>query len=400
MSSQKYILVVNCGSSSLKFALYNLDDRHCVGKGSIVGIGVDAKPTPSTRGELLDTPEHVGIALDGQCTNTTEATDQLLKYLGKIVSLDSIVAVGHRVVHGGDLSEHCLLDPAKVLYLKSLYPLDPLHQPYNVEPIELIAERYPQIPQVACCDTIYHASIPKSNRIFGIPRQWYDKGVKRYGFHGLSYEYIETRLEKLSPKALKGNTIIAHLGSGASMSAMKNGKAYDTTMSFSTLDGLVMSTRPGFMDPGVILYLVQVAKFNEKQLEKFLCKECGLVGVSGISPDMEALLNSPAPEAKEAVDLFCHRLRCLMGSLTSTMGGLDTIVFTGGIGENSIPIRARAISDLKWLGAEIDDAKNAAATGDKEMLISSANSKIEVWRIPTNEEGIIVDHTCKLALGL
>lgn len=397
MSSQKYVLVVNCGSSSLKFALYTLGDKRCVGKGSILGIGVDAQPTASTKGELLDA--YPNATLDGNCSNTTEATDQLLNYLGKIMPVEDIVAVGHRVVHGGDLSEHCLVDPARITYLKSLYPLDPLHQPYNVEPIELISSRFPQIPQVTCCDTIYHATIPRLHRLFGIPRYWYDKGLKRYGFHGLSYEYIATRLEKLAPNALKGNTIIAHLGSGASISAMKDGKAYDTTMSFSTLDGLVMSTRPGFMDPGVILYLVQVAKFDDKKLEKFLCKQCGLLGVSGISPDMQALLASPEPEAKEAVDLFCHRLRCLMASLTCTLGGLETIVFTGGIGENSAPIRARAIADLNWLGAEIDDAKNAAATGDKEMVISSPKSKVEIWRIPTNEEAIIVDHTIRLALG-
>ncbi|MDD3288678.1 MAG: acetate/propionate family kinase [Alphaproteobacteria bacterium] len=397
MSSEAYVLVINCGSSSLKFALYNRGDRACVGQGSITGIGTS--PILSARGEKFTDTDHAPLALQGECRTTTEATEQLIQYLQTILPPKSLEAVGHRVVHGGEMSEHCLLTPAMLMYLKSLFSLAPLHQPYNMAAVDQIGLSHPEIPQVACLDTAFHATIPMTHRRFAIPRIWHDKGLRRYGFHGLSYEYIAAKLKTISPRAYSGNTIVAHLGNGASLCGIKAGKSYDTTMSFTALDGLVMGTRTGLLDPGIILYWMKEAKLDADAIEKLLYKQSGLLGVSGISSDMEPLLKSTETSAKEAVDLFCHRVRQESGALCSTMGGLDAFVFTGGMGENAPVIREKIAEGMKWAGMIIDPEKNAAAKGHSEQLISTPDSKVEVWRIPTNEESVIVNHTCKLAFG-
>lgn len=397
MSNEQYILVLNSGSSSLKFALYTKEEQKCIGSGLVKSIGVN--PEAKTKGDFFNNSSHEPFEVGESCHTVNHAITSLLSWLESFLPQDSLCAVGHRVVHGGDLSQHTVITPAIVTYLRSIVPLAPLHAPYNLAGIEQVAALHPEIPQVACLDTVFHTTIPVLHQRLPIPNRWYDKGVRRYGFHGLSYEYISAHLKDVAPKNYAGRTIIAHLGNGASLCALKEGQSFDSTMGFSVLDGLVMGTRPGCLDPGVLLYWMREAKYNVNTLEKLLYKECGLLGISGISSDMAVLLASEEPSAKDAIDMFCHRAIREISAMIGEMEGVDAIVFTGGMGENGAPIRDRICQGFNWLGASLDPEKNKKAFGSEDHLLSTPESKVEIWRMPTDEEGIIVGHTCRLVFN-
>jgi acetate kinase len=307
-----------------------------------------------------------------------------------------VCGVGHRVVHGGArYTRPTIVTPEVLEDLRGLIPLAPLHQPYNLAAIEAVWERLPGVPQVACFDTSFHRGQPAVAEIVPLPREIRDRGVQRYGFHGLSYEYIASVLPSVAPEIAGGRVIVAHLGSGASMCAMKDGKSLDSTLGFTALDGLCMGTRPGAVDSGVILYLFQELGLSPKDVETILYKKSGLLGISGISNDMRALLASSEAEARLAVDYFVYQAAKQIGALAAVLGGVDGLVFTAGIGENSPEIRQRICEASAWLGIDVD--KNANAR--KGPRISSDASRVSAWVIPTNEELMIARHTGAL-LGL
>lgn len=298
------------------------------------------------------------------------------------------VAIGHRVVHGGDhYINPVLVTPMIMNELKALIPFAPLHQPFNLRAIETLNQMHPDLPQIACFDTAFHRMRPPIADFFALPREYINLGVHRYGFHGLSYEYVVKQL--YTSQCLKPRTVIAHLGNGASICAVKDGKSYDSTMGFTALDGLMMGTRCGALDPGVVLYLMKFKGMSHDQIENLLYKESGLLGVSGLSSNMQTLLESTAIEAKEAVALFVYRARREIGALAAVLGGVDTIVFTGGIGENAPYIRKAICADMGWLGIEIDDNKNI----NDHVLINTTHSSVEIRVIPTDEEYVIANHT-------
>jgi acetate kinase len=304
-----------------------------------------------------------------------------------------VLGVGHRVVHGGArFSGPTLVTPDVLAELRTLIPLAPLHQPYNLSAIETVAERMPDVPQVACFDTSFHRGQPPVAEVVALPRDVVQGGVQRYGFHGLSYEYIASMLPTVAPAVADGRVIVAHLGSGASLCAMRSRRSMDSTLGFTALDGLCMGTRPGALDPGVVLYLFQVLGLSAKEVETILYKKSGLLGISGISNDMRVLLASQDPGARLAVDYFVYRAAKEIGALTAALGGLDALVFTAGIGENSPEIRLRIAEASSWLGVELDEEANQAG----KTRISRASSRVPVYVIPTNEELIIARHTGRL----
>jgi acetate kinase len=298
------------------------------------------------------------------------------------------------VVHGAQkFSQPVVLDAAMVDELRGFIPLAPLHQPHNLAGVDALSAALPGVPQVACFDTAFHRSQPEVAQLFALPRAITAQGVRRYGFHGLSYEYIaEVLPQRLDAARAHGRVIVAHLGNGASMCAMKDLKSQASTMGFTAVDGLMMGTRTGNLDPGVLLYLMEYRGMDAAALTKLLYKESGLLGVSGISQDMRILLESAAPEAREAVDLFCYRIVREIGSLAAALGGLDALVFTGGIGERGAPVREKVCAGLDWLGVRLDGAANAR----NATQISTSESRIAVCVIPTNEEWIIARHTARL----
>jgi len=297
------------------------------------------------------------------------------------------------VAHGGPkFPEPVVIDAGVLGDLESLIPLVPLHQPHNLQPIRAIMKRRPELPQVACFDTAFHRGHPRVADRFGLPDELYQSGVRRYGFHGLSYEYIARRLREVAPTIADGRVVIAHLGSGASMCALKNGKSVETTMGFSALDGLPMGTRCGSLDPGVLLYLMREKGMDADALEALLYKDSGLLGISGISNDLRDLLKSQEPRAIEAIDYFVYRIGQELGALAATLGGLDALIFTAGIGENSPEIRRRVCQDAAWLGIELDKDANEAG----RQCISRPGISPSVWVIPTDEERMIALHTRRL----
>jgi acetate kinase len=315
---------------------------------------------------------------------------------GVLNSADRIVAVGHRVVHGGlEYTKPTIVNDDILGDLEKFVPLAPLHQPHNLAAIRIVAKRNPGIPQVACFDTSFHTSIPAVGQAFALPRKYTEQGVRRYGFHGLSYEYIASVLPGVDPEAAKGRTVVAHLGNGASMCAMKELKSSACTLGFTAVEGLMMGTRCGTLDPGVMLYLMDECGMNTRDLEKLIYKESGLLGVSGISSDMRTLLESADPRAAEAVELFVYRITRELGSLAAALGGIDALVFTGGIGENAAPIRERVCRAAQWLGLEFDG--NANAGGGPR--ISREGSRVRAWVIPTDEELMIALHTRQALAG-
>jgi acetate kinase len=383
------IAVLNAGSSSLKFSLFEQ-------------VGGELELTLRGQAEGLQTaPRFVAKSASGE-TLSTHAWDDG-KRLGHADALDHIVAtlrgrlagthlagVGHRVVHGGLLYSQPVRVDAQVLDdLAQFVPLAPLHQPHNLTPIRLLQERQPTLPQVACFDTAFHRAQPELAQMFALPRELHDAGVRRYGFHGLSYEYIASRLPQLDPKAAQGRTVVLHLGNGASMCALAGGRSMASTMGFTAVDGLPMGTRCGAIDPGVILYLMDQRGMDARAIEKLIYNQSGLLGVSGVSSDMRTLLASKEPRAALAVDLYVYRIGRELGSLAAALGGLDALVFTGGIGENSAEIRARVCRAAAWLGVALDESANQAG-GPR---ISMADSATAAWVLPTNEELMIARHT-------
>ena len=382
------VLVLNAGSSSLKFSVFRegtVDTR-----GQIEGIGTGARfSVKDERGEKL-ADEKLQVA------DSRAAIEVLSKWLRSKYQGGRIAGVGHRVVHGGPGHSSPVVVSREILAeLKGLSPLAPLHQPHNLAPIEALLERMPDVPQVACFDTGFHRGHSDVATVVPIPREYRSKGVERYGFHGLSYEYIASKLPEIAPDIAEGRIVVAHLGSGASMAALKNRRSVDSSMGFTALDGLCMGTRPGALDPGIVLYLFQGLGLPVGKVEEILYKKSGLLGISGITNDMKELLSRSEPEARLAVDYFVFRAAKEIGALAAALGGIDALVFTGGIGENSPEIRKRISRASAWLGVELDEAANDAS-GPR---ISKPASKVSAWVIPTNEELMIARHTKKL-LGL
>jgi acetate kinase len=390
-----YAIVLNAGSSSLKFSVYQRPQGaawRLEARGQIEGIGTSPRfSAKDEAGERLADHQLDKAVRDGRA-----ALDSLAGWLRSRYGGARVVGVGHRVVHGGArYAGPTIVTPEVLDDLRALVPLAPLHQPYNLAAIEAVAERLPGVPQVACFDTSFHRGQPAVAEVVPLPREICRSGVQRYGFHGLSYEYIASVLPEVAPEIADGRVIVAHLGSGASLCAMKNRKSVDSTLGFTALDGLCMGTRPGSVDPGVILYLFQNLGLSAKEVETILYKKSGLLGISGISNDMRDLLTSTEPAARLAVDYFVYRAAKEIGALTAALGGIDGLVFTAGIGENSAEIRKRICEASAWLGIDLNQDANTR----KQPRISRAGSRVSAWVIPTNEELIIARHTGVL-LGL
>ncbi|RBI77016.1 acetate kinase [Roseovarius sp. TE539] len=379
-----HVLVLNAGSSSLKFGLFaQANDPEVLATGLIDRIGGTATlrlrgADDSTLSECELPPErardHAG-ALDAALAAIREAFPEA-----------DVMSVGHRVVHGGmDFSAPVAITPDILSRLEAFVPFAPLHQPHNLAGIRAALAAFPDAAQIACFDTAFHRRHPFVNDTFALPRAYYEKGVRRYGFHGLSYEYISGALATMDPALHDGRVAVAHLGNGASMCGLHGGRSIASSMGFSALDGLPMGTRCGQLDPGVVLYLMQEEGLDAGAISDLLYKQSGLLGMSGLSHDMRTLLASDDRRAGEAIDYFCFRIRRELGGLAAALDGLDGVVFTGGIGENAAPIRARACDGLGWIGVEIDADRNAAG----ETVISSSTSRVRVMVIPTNEELVI-----------
>jgi len=383
------ILVVNAGSSSVKFQIFehaNSDDPQRLIKGQVDGIGTRPRLRAESRDSkpLIDKTYAPQDVADGAAA--IAAAGDWLRETQKV----KLVAVGHRVVHGGPRYDRPVLINKEVLaQLEQFSSLAPLHQPNNLAPIRMLMTRRPEVAQVACFDTAFHRTHAAVADHYAIPEQFYREGVRRYGFHGLSYEYIAGRLPELAPAIAKSRVIVAHLGSGASMCALANGKSVESTMGFTALDGLPMGTRPGQIDPGVILYLIAQKGMTAKQVEDLLYRESGLKGLSGLSNDMRELLDSAAPGATLAIEYFVYRIGLNAGMLAAALNGVDAFVFTAGIGENSPAIRARVAEKLSWLGIDFDAAANKAGG----PLISTPKSKVAAYVVGTDEELMIARHT-------
>ncbi|WP_374326679.1 acetate/propionate family kinase [Azonexus sp.] len=385
---KKGILTINAGSSSIKFALFSLD--HPISPDAEVSGQIDGIGAESTKMLARNRAgKHIADqTLEGSKVSHAQAFDALLKWFTASHANWQIVAVGHRVVHGGErYSQPTIIDDTVLAHLTSFIPLAPLHEPHNVAGIIALQALLPSVPQVACFDTAFHRSQPEVAQTFGLPRSITAEGIKRYGFHGLSYEFIARALPQHSSRAT-GRVVVAHLGNGASMAAMVNRKCVATTLGFSTIDGLVMGTRCGNLDPGVVLHLMETKNLSVKDMTKMLYKESGLLGVSGISQDMRTLLASDKPEAQEAVDLFCYRIARELGSLAAAAGGLDALVFTGGIGEHAAEVRRRVCLQSQWLGILLNPEANAR----HDLHISAGTSSVDVLVIPTNEEWMMAHH--------
>ena len=386
------IAVLNAGSSSLKFSLY-----------AAQGDALDLVARGQAEG-LYTSPRFAAKGVDGRVLGERKwdegaklghegALDHLVGFIRTEFADHRLVGVGHRVVHGGlEYTQPVVLDRTVLAALEKYVPLAPLHQPHNLAPIRALLERSPQLRQVACFDTAFHSGAPPVAQAFALPKQITDRGVRRYGFHGLSYEYIASVLTRHDPRAARGKTVVLHLGNGASMCALAVGQSIANTMGFTAVDGLPMGTRCGNLDPGVILYLLDELKMDARAVEKLIYQQSGLLGVSGVSSDMRTLERSEEPAAKDAIDLFVYLIGRELGSLAAALGGLDALVFTGGIGENSRNVRERVCVDAMWLGVALDRAANQT-NGPR---ITTVESRVTAWVIPTNEELMIARHTRRL----
>jgi acetate kinase len=388
------ILVLNAGSSSIKFSTFDAGaDLALVLRGQIEGLytaprftAADAKGTQVGAKEWAQGAE---LGHDGAIAYLAD----FLRGQGKDHRL---LAVGHRVVHGAlQFTQPALVTPAVLSALGKLSPLAPLHQPHNLKAIEVVAKLQPELPQVACFDTAFHRTQPEVAQAYALPASITERGVRRYGFHGLSYEYIAGVLPRLDVRAAAGRTIVAHLGNGSSLCALSGGRSVASTMGFTAVDGLPMGTRCGNLDPGVILYLLDELKMDARAIEKLIYQQSGLLGVSGISSDMRTLLASDDARARFAVELYIHRIAREIGSLAAAALGVDALVFTAGIGEHSAAIRERVCQQAAWLGVALDREANAAGS----PRISTPSSAVTVWVIPTNEELMIARHTRSLLSG-
>ena len=381
------ILTLNAGSSSVKFALFDAGaDLALDFKGQVDGIGSDAR----LKIKRADGTVAVERDLDEASTRTpSDALNTILNEVRALAPDAEVQAVGHRIVHGGIHFEGpVLLDAAVIQTLAELTPFAPLHQPHNLAGVAAAQVAFPNVPQIGCFDTAFHRSHPWVNDTFALPRDLYDKGVRRFGFHGLSYEYISMKLDEIAPHYQDGNVVVAHLGNGASMCAIRDGHSVGSTMGFSALDGLPMGTRCGQLDPGVVLYLMDQMKMNASEIEHMLYRESGLKGLSGISNDMRELLTSSDPHAAQALDYFVVRIRREIGAMAAILGGLDAVVFTGGIGENAFQIRERICDDMDWIGMELEETRNRQSA----EIISSDRSRVRLFVLPTNEELMIARH--------
>ena len=388
-----FALVLNAGSSSLKFCLFQRppgESWRLEARGQIEGIGTSPRLLVKDAKSETITNQNVSVQ-DGH-----EAVEALAAWLRSRYGGSNVLGIGHRVVHGGArFVGPTILNQEVLAELRGLIPLAPLHQPYNLAAIEAAFARLPDVPQVACFDTSFHRGQEAVAELIPLPRDLRQAGLQRYGFHGLSYEYIASVLPEVAPQIANGRVIVAHLGSGASLCALRNGKSVDSTLGFTALDGLCMGTRPGAIDPGVVLHLFQSLKLPANEVETLLYKKSGLLAISGISNDMRDLLGRAEPDARLAVDYFVYRAAKEIGALAAVLGGIDALVFTAGIGENSPEIRQRICQASAWLGIELDESANQ----NRGPEISGPKSKVSVFVIPTNEELMIARHTGAL-LGL
>ncbi len=389
----RVVVTLNAGSSSIKFALFELRDHtpHLL----VSGL---AEMVPEGRRMRVRDPQGRTLHEEDWTGDATpfhaDALNRVLRRRQNAFPEADVLAVGHRVVHGGvHYNRPLRIDEVVLTDLRGLVPLAPLHQPHNIAGIEAAQAAWPGVPQVACFDTAFHRAHPFVNDTFALPRRFYDEGVRRYGFHGLSYEYITRRLREIAPQHAAGRVVVAHLGNGASMCAIRDGQSVASSMGFTALDGLPMGTRTGQLDPGVILYLMQEKRMTADQISDLLYKESGLKGLSGISADMRELEESDRPEAAQAIDYFVFRVRRELGGLAAVLGGLDAMVFCGGIGEHSWRVRERTLDAMEWIGIDLDRDANRAAIGDGHAVISSHRSRVRVFVIPTNEEAMIARHS-------
>ena len=386
------LAVLNAGSSSLKFALYDAAPGEALMfKGQLDGIGVSPRLVlKDAQGAPLEERSWPAEGFDHAAAAREVLNTSIERIDGR-----PVLGVGHRVVHGGrDYARPVRIDASVIAALHELEPLAPLHQPHNLAPIEAIAQAAPHIAQVACFDTAFHRGQPPMAQMFALPRKFHEAGVQRYGFHGLSYEFVSARLRELAPELASGRVIVAHLGNGASLCAIQDGRSVASTMGFTAVDGLMMGTRSGALDPGVLIHLMDAYGMDARALEDLVYKRSGLLGVSGISSDMRALRSSREPEAAEAVDLFVYRVVREIGSMAAALGGVDGLVFTGGIGENDIQTREDVAQACRWLGLELDEAANRAGGGARR--ISLEGSRTAAWVVPTDEERMIARHTASL----
>ena len=385
----KTVLVLNAGSSSIKFTVYGSDGAQLTTRytGQIAELGNQPYLLANdAQGQVVEQHRWKSSGDDDH----QYALDHLSTWLDPLLDQAGLIGVGHRVVHGGpEYSAPTIITEQVVDRLESYVPLAPLHQPANLAGIRAAAQFLPGVPQVACFDTAFHRQHPRVADQFALPIELYHEGVRRYGFHGLSYEYIVRTLPDVAPELAPGRVVVAHLGNGASMCAIQAGRSIDTTMSFTALDGLPMGTRCGALDPGVVLYLLQEKGMDPQQVQDLLYKRSGLLGMSALSNDMRTLLASDDPRARQAVDYFVYRIGCELGALTAALGGLDGFVFTAGIGEHAAEVRARVCRSAGWLGVELDQAANQR----HGPRISSPNSRVSVWVIPTDEDQMIALHT-------
>lgn len=362
----KVIITLNAGSSSIKFSVFQIDG---------------GRPGSATKGQVEGIKDY------------DVAFDEIWNKLEGYTSGKHIAAIGHRVVHGGEKYTKPVLITDKVMAdLTKLIPLAPLHQPHNLKAIRVFSRNHPEIPQIACFDTAFHRDRESVSERFGLPNELYKKGIKRYGFHGISYEYIINHLEKIDYDLSNSKVVVAHLGSGCSMCGIKQGRSVEATMNFSSLGGLPMGTRSGTLDPGVLIHLLKSEGMTVDELEELLYKKSGLLGISGVSSDMRTLKQSDKIGAKEAIDYFVYRVNYYLGALASSLHGIDALVFTAGVGENDSELRQRVCKMAKWMGIEIDDSANDRG----DTRISTSDSRVSVWVIPANEEKMIAIHTIKL----
>jgi acetate kinase len=389
----QHILTLNAGSSSIKFSLFDrgseLTERV---RGQVEGLGASPRLEAEQDGAQI-----AHEALDAaEVTDHNAALATILSFLEKTLGRVAIAAVGHRVVHGGvDFTESIVLDDERLQALARLNPLAPLHQPHNLSGIRAAQRAFPEAPQVACFDTAFHRSHPWVNDTYALPRELYDQGIRRYGFHGLSYEYVIGRLKQIAPLHEQGRVVVMHLGNGASMCAIRDGQSVGSSMGFTALDGLPMGTRCGQLDPGVVLYLLKEKAMTPDEIEDLLYLRSGLKGLSGLSQDMRELEAAGTPRAMQAIDYFVFRIRRELGAMAAILSGLDAVVFCGGIGENAWRIRERVCQGFDWLGLELDELRNQSG----QTVISSDRSRARVFVIKTNEEMTIARHTARLLVS-
>jgi acetate kinase len=390
------ILVLNAGSSSIKFSVFEAaggESAPLLLRGQIEGLSTSPRFTARDAQGAEAGAKAWG---DGVALGHDGAVAFLADFLRGQRASDRLVAVGHRVVHGGmAYAQPVSVTPDVIDALKKLAPLAPLHQPHNLAPVEALARLRPDVPQVACFDTAFHRVQPEVAQAYALPASITGRGVRRYGFHGLSYEYIASALPQVDAAAAAGRTIVAHLGNGSSLCAMAGGRSVASTMGFTAVDGLMMGTRCGSLDPGVILYLMDELHMDARAVEDLIYKRSGLLGVSGVSSDMRVLLESDDERARFAVDLYCYRIGRELGSLAAALQGVDALVFTAGIGEHAALVRERVCGNAAWLGVALD----AKANRTQGPRISAPGSKVAVWVVPTNEELMIARHTLRVVQG-